>query len=695
MVHGVRRRRSRGGMGQGGRALGLLLLALLSVAPVQAEDGAGTDASGLGSQGDGLSVQFQLANVQRVQGPLPLAITLQGRSGATRTGSLLLSISDGSREQLRWRSPVWTVTGTPRTVDCLLPPMALVRGDTLQATVAWEEDGQVRPMSPVSLTNGRLSERPLVLGWCGGARSDFGAVRKLLALDGFFATWSDHSWHPDAHVTVAPLSAESAPAEDLGWCGFDAAAFSADGLDRLGQRQLQALGRWVAGGGSLVVVADGERLAAPATTFLQDLGTLAQTSLIDAGGVLDAREPIFAHAGLGRCVILPLALAAAGPSPAAARIAPFLWRVRSGIEHQYVQGVVLDPHALEATAEEHAQNRYTYYRRARAASGSSDAATISFAPDPDEELQEELPQLLMPSGIGTVPFGLVAAIIIAFALAIGPGDWLILGYFRAHRYTWILFPTLSVLCTVLLMAIANRYLGSHEHHTHLIVVDVGAQGRVLRQDTIEEVFSGHAGTVRMQVDHSLWVPLNEVMNYRRGPSADDLVSPVYDGALPVRYTTTSAVQQWSPAMRRSLSFTSSAPPPVTLAAELTDPGQAEELALGLAHAHPGAVVGVVRGKGRLEILVGSPSALHLNPEQGTSGDWLEHLCCAPERGWFALTSQLSPTGGAALEDLPVIDPDDPSRCMLVLAYPSADTIWVVRRIYALPTPAAPAAKDHA
>jgi hypothetical protein len=615
----------------------------------------------------------------RPNAPLPVSITLHCEGAQTRTGTLQVTICEGEQPLMTWRSPDWTISSTGRTQDVLLPPLEFSENhQELNAQLRWVEQGVVSDFPILHLTSGGSLNRPLVLAFCSGPGVDRKAALAATSLSSVLSSTSNAQWHADAHVMTETVATERLPNEPLALCAFEVVVLAGDAIDALTEHQLTALLTWVRAGGSLAILHDASASAA-LDAFLQRAG--AQASHGEDG---DALAPQLERIGLGRIALESLRGLDA-PPPANAALAPFLWKIKDQWLSGLQQGEPLDPAALSKNAVIRSYG-YPYNSNHTKAVGDSDDFP-TFVAQNDNSIPQALSQFMMPRNVGIVPFSLVAMIVVLFALAIGPGDWLLLGRLKAHRFTWILFPALSVLCTLALMLLANHYLGANERHTRLEIVDCGEHGTVLRCDTIESVFTGHAGAVRSEVHQALWSPMNDLpsmygMRNRGGGDVDASSAPaIYEGALPGAYTVSKMVSQWSPALRRSLSFTDPGSLPIQLPDALKL-SEASTCTTQLAGHIPG-LFAMCWYNGRSQKLLNTLSVLNASPsnENEYYEQWLEHLCIAPRIGYFTLVSQISPCGGNLYDDMPIYDESDPAHWLLVVAVRQQDTIHVERRLY--------------
>ena len=123
-----------------------------------------------------------------------------------------------------------------------------------------------------------------------------------------------------------------------------------------------------------------------------------------------------------------------------------------------------------------------------------------------ETIQQYLRNLLLPQSTRLIPMPVVAAILGAFVLIVGPGDWFVLGWLRRRRWTWLTFPVVAAAFTALTVAAAEHYLGSEDHRSALVITDVGRGGRVLRESRLELLFAARDKEAATELRQTLAVP---------------------------------------------------------------------------------------------------------------------------------------------------------------------------------------------
>src|SRR5690606_23173117 len=95
---------------------------------------------------------------------------------------------------------------------------------------------------------------------------------------------------------------------------------------------------------------------------------------------------------------------------------------------------------------------------------------------------------LLPESIQGLPLATVSGVLILFLLAIAPGDYYLLGKLGRRRWTWILFPSLSLLFTASTMWLARQHLGRSTFDHAITVVDLGRDGVPVKTSRFEMLY---------------------------------------------------------------------------------------------------------------------------------------------------------------------------------------------------------------
>jgi hypothetical protein len=321
-------------------------------------------------------------------------------------------------------------------------------------------------------------------------------------------------------------------------------------------------------------------------------------------------------------------------------------------------------------------------------------------------------QMLLPSDAEMVPTWVMGVILTCYVLTVGPVDYFVLGWLRARKYTWILFPIVTLAFTFLTIAVANAYMGSKDTGGRLVISDLVDDGQVVRQSVIETLYYGAQSEAKFDLTSQLlvqaedtadanidWQTMNGEMPERQ-PDA-----PLrYSGHFPQKYSVTQQVQQWSPVSLRSLSLE---PQDVRLpsidwsdASLVTTPegnrklkARLRELAAETGYHHEAIVF---HGSKATHVLGGyrpNPenddfrrrnSRARARVSQMHPADLLLSVIPThklPDESYFQLVSQVSPEGTGSLEDLPFMDGADPQQWALALIRVEENDFQVFRKLY--------------
>ncbi len=364
----------------------------------------------------------------------------------------------------------------------------------------------------------------------------------------------------------ARLPPEDLPTVAAGYSCLDLLVMEGEGFQQDRGAQLSAIGDWVAGGGSVVVVPRG----ALKTRHVDFLNRLA--GWVEAAGAYSLDEQ-------GQLIIGARALAAGN------RLAKF----RTGLGRAVVAHDALDPDVDFETAEWKAVVAFLWKVSA------AQLATIlrtggwdftppkmsgefltprPFAPQPSD-LGESIRKFLMPSRIEGVPLSVVVVILALFLLAAAPGDYFLLGRLNCRKYTWWSFALISASFTLCTVKVAEIYMGNVDYRTGLMFVDLetvrnesGPFEKPARSSRFELLFVAAQQTLETSLRNCMYADLTE----RGGPQEDlqfrrprfsqfddteldeteavatDL--PVYEGTIPAAFKVHQQLRQWSPRITR-------------------------------------------------------------------------------------------------------------------------------------------------
>lgn len=505
----------------------------------------------------------------------------------------------------------------------------------------------------------------------------------------------------DRHVATsgAYLAVDDFPVTPLPYCQYDMVFLPAGPFSLLRERQLDALRRWVEAGGT-VCLFPGRGMKEHHVRFLNAL-TEAPEGLFRAN---EQGEPLAAaafprsgiglySAGLGRAAIILKTPNAEKEldTPEWRRVAAFLWRIRAAQMKNVME--------KEAWATDQQLNTYadtyqrTYGRGAPAvAPGVNPAApaTITFSPGPIQT-RERLIRHLMPQTIRIIPFDVVVTMLVVFLVVIGPLDYVVLGLLGRRKYTWAFLPVACVAFTLTTVWLAAHYMGRSDSRQAVTICDVGKEGRVLRRNRCELVFAARQKKVSTSLEQGLFADLTN------GPNLDnpygvvglDTAPTLYEGRIPAAFKVTQEVKQWTPQLNRA--FFIDAPAPATrLTWDAVTPDTFKSAdwprlvreQLGVGRGFAGSVV-VYHQYNAHAILGGGEPLLEEVQDHQRQEPWsfAREVSAFPQRGFFSIVSQISPTGGNNFEDFALLDPTDAKQWLVVAMTKERGEMVMYRRLY--------------
>lgn len=480
---------------------------------------------------------------------------------------------------------------------------------------------------------------------------------------------------------------EDLPATSVGYFIFDLLVLEEEGFSDLKEPQLRAIGDWVEAGGSLLVITT--RAVQPRhRDFLNRLvRSQGQEAVFwrDDRGMLsvlgdDASESFVKSApGLGRVVVIHREIKRRDffESPAWNDIVQSLWKVRTdqhdGIRTTGVWGAKTMP----------MQNNYL--------------RPPAFSPVPLTN-GEKLYELLIPSRVEGIPLRTVVTILVLFLLAAAPGDYLLLGFLRRRKYTWVLFTVVSLGFTLLTVRLAQSHMGRIDYRTHLTFVDLGSDTKAVRSTKIDMIFAATERVLETPTRDEIYLSLNQrrVVSQRQlnpryfdasfdeYPLAEDPDVPLAEGRAVGSYLIRQQMRQWSPRFQR---ITACAPdvtvPPIVWERQADETW---ETAAGRSRYYqrvsqtvPGATLLLMRHRETHVVSAQGEGTSALPADEQTLLSLIAEMSRRTDQGMFSLVSQISPNGADGFEDLSVVDPSDLTRWWIMLVVPEGLNHTVYRK----------------
>lgn len=715
----------------------------------------------------------------RSGGAIPLRIKLEYNSPQILEGDLRLQVynsvvsSDDLAAELCYEGIV--LQGSDYIFDIVLPPIEHSYNKLFQI-VAWfeTEDGkipltadpkQVDPPAPHDLLSLSRFERSTLICSCAGtsdARKP-SATRAFLGQRLALDNYNPEDRNADASQPneqglmpvrspngvqsfTASWSVVDFPEDPLKLCCFDVVLLADGAMGLLEPKQMEALAVWIRAGGSLCVLPDSKRLRGPHLEFLQNLFedsddpsvklTLSDSELLV---ISDVTSPIINRFfGLGRVTLLPNIpdLTSRLTDDHLARINAHLWKIRT--DNPILQGGGwYKEYELQSLL---AENNYNVSKNqngflVQGGPGGHDsievesledavaALNLTFKLEPQANpLNSAAETALLPKGIRMVPTWVIALLLIAYVIAIGPLDYLVLGFFKARKYTWLAFPVVTAIFTWLTVSIAHSYLSSTDSGGRVTIIDVGDAGDVIRQTELQMHFYAAQTQVEHEMSQQFIVPaqvaaIADWQRYQNSAPRPVNTGMSYSGRFPQSYSTVQSVRQWEPQTVRTLTL---APEGVDLPPcdwtdndLLTTAEGRQQLAQQLKimkfeNEDDARIDAVVIRKGELlSVLNGFlfSDAVQQRSERWTQrGYWqrqydepdhdailsqgvISAASCYSNRSFFSIVSQVSPHGAATMEDVPILDSTNPNEWLLMVAVNRGGNTTIYRKLFRNKRPA--------
>ena len=431
-------------------------------------------------------------------------------------------------------------------------------------------------------------------------------VRKRLAFESMATANLE-----DSVLTIPTLlEPNDLPQEPMAYCAYDLVVLFGDEFRAIKKPQLDALTAWIRAGGSFYVEPTGV-LEPYHIDFLRGLTAGDSRGLIfqpDSSGRLipgtvweDERIVSTTTNGFGRVAIrVEEEEAATDPntnfeSEVWRRATAFLWRLRTeqieavAKDGQFDLGLIVakNPQQMIDTNGDGIPD--TVPPNSNSGRAIIRGGGRSLPAMPQGWLSWKLPtstgvllDRLMPEGVRMVPLWLLGFILLSFVVVIGPVDYIGLGWLKARKYTWLLFPLATIAVTGLTVWVSNSYMSSAEARRGLVIRDVGDDGSIVRTNRFELLFIAASRSVTTEVRKGVFSPLGtggsmagnsaaiyqqqlmqqqfmqqQMRSGRPGGSfrgSDELSSaknpPRIEGRIPTQFEVTQDLAKWTPQLNR-------------------------------------------------------------------------------------------------------------------------------------------------
>lgn len=619
----------------------------------------------------------------RGQAPLALSVTLHWADPALLEGRLKLRWFVDQTHLGTYLSPETALAESSITRSILLPPVIMPHDEAIFSIQGqFETADRVYDLDIHDVAVPLDWRRTFLVGLCREPPLRMGVdelppgsgVRtrliESLRLEEFF---SERFQARELSTLVVEISPEDLPRTPLRLLSFDLLVIPADRFERLEPDQWESLAAWVEAGGSLCCL-----INSPLTEEQVDIvNRLTGHDPVDAPYLRTAEGELLPVTGgsvgidlyrpaLGRLAIVR------GPVNVDTRqwqrALLFLWKARQDAIGEWERGKLWPQ---RATVDRHGyQLPLTFEPMRHLAAG-------------------EMTSLLLPESIQGLPLVSVAALLVLFLMLIAPGDYFLLGWLRRRRWTWVLFPAMSLLFTWVTMTLAERHLGTSSLGRSITIIDLSADGRPVRATRIDLLYAASNRMERTeQQEASLMVPIDPGTRdtgaaRHRTPQPPKYEPPwSYVGNLPGRHIVERTVRQWSPRLSR----TTTIGPPDTpddspLAGfdwasitreQLDDPDRFREVQRALRRHDPAADAAVLSGP--------MPSESDKSAGQRTRVfNFLKRVSVTGDSHLFSYVSQISPTAAGQWEDLAVVDQTDGETLLLLVMTESSEGQYVAYR----------------
>ena len=494
------------------------------------------------------------------------------------------------------------LTGPQQRIRVLLPPVDDQYGiDQLQAEVTFRGKRFTEKLGQHILRVAMARSRTFMMLTSSSRLASKRSVERDRVLKRLaFESMATANLEDSVQTIPTLLEPVDLPQEPMAYCAYDLVVLFGDEFRAIKKPQLDALTAWIRAGGSFYVEPTGV-LEPYHIDFLRRLTAGDSRGLIfqpDSSGrlipgtVWEDERIVTATAGLGRVAIRVEEDDAPSTfeSKTWRRATAFLWKLRT--------------EQIEAVAQ------LGRFDLSKVSLGGIGQTVIDTNGDgvPDTVVQANDPRIamgtipippgwlklklststgelldrLMPEGVQMVPLWLLGFILLGFVVMIGPVDYIGLGWLKARKYTWLLFPLATVAVTGLTVWVSNSYMSSAEARRGLVIRDVGEDGSIVRANRIELLFIASSRPVTTEVRKGVFSPLgtggsmagNSAALYRQqlmqqqlmqrqmrsgrpGGSVvgDDELSgakspPRIEGRIPTQFEVTQDLAKWTPQLNR-------------------------------------------------------------------------------------------------------------------------------------------------
>lgn len=689
---------------------------------------------------------YQLTQFPKGDGPVAFVLQCSVSSTGLLEGYFLVTVHDGTEQFGQYRSHDVALHSGYHEVPMMVPPIKVdnpfSEAKMKLSFVTTERRYDFKNELP--LKTGRTFQRTFALGICDPFDSrlfpetkDFmdslkfesispeSPVRINLDSKTFQADSkirnliSNQPMSLNAKTISVQIPPEEFPQLPIDCHQYDILIITARGFEACESRHLRAIHQWVKSGGSLCLIT-GKTLETPQLQFLNQLAGDEKTSpfLLNSEGKLEvdpAKQVWLQRTGWGRSVVV---LSDSIENELLSKqeqiqIPFFLWKLRESQKDYFVKEKKWDYHAL---VKDFIKTQQTSNNRHIDPYTASQILNLNYRPI---HTGGAVTTTLMPAEMRIVPAWIIASILFGYVLLVGPGEYFILGKLKLRRFTWITFPLISVCMALIVFTISDYFMQTSHDRKILTIIDIDMQGKPVKENSIELLFTGSNQTIETKVKSGLFSALNHselgtpqnYNVYNRNTVPAMVGPPFYAGSIPTQYSVFQKMPQWTPQLNRIISNypadlqTDFDWETIQIAQLNTEQGRQEfrdqvyqsfgnQVQIVI---YQGAANGEVKQfryvtpdsnlNARLNTRYSKTYAL-VNPvnlqyyspgSKVIQRSFMDDLCVRNQGGLFQVVSQTSPSGGKNYEDLSILDPSDPKQWLVVIFVPGEDQDMIYRK----------------
>lgn len=491
----------------------------------------------------------------------PVICKVTNRTQGIWEGSLRIRQVEDLPSDFEFVIPDLVVGGTPLEFLVTLPP--IVPNFTNQQTElradAVDKDGRGTELPRLQLLSQLGRVRTMVFALClpEGASGIPGDLEPLtLGLKLFENGTIDTAEGRTVRTAIPRVSSRELPENPLDFTRFDGLLLSKLAIEQLRPKQMEGVETWVKGGGTLGVMVP-EQGASTQVEFLNRLGAGSGVTWDLDGekkvvGVPAVTGSVVNRLGFGQVVFVTEGILAerSGDPAKMEELARQLWRVTPNYEEVIK--------SIPSSSVDALQQIEIIGQQNQVAMGRAQATQLYQATQHQRAwgIEQVQSSLLLPKKMGVIPIQFLILSLVAYVILIGPGDYYILGWLRARRFTWVVFPLLTLGFSWGMLRVTNYVMGSNEQIHSVRVVDVQGDGGVLRENELSLLMFSAPKREQVEVSNGYMVRLGGLPSGFNGPGWDSRrwarQRPTYVGRIPGRYLVNIDAEQWTPEKYRTL-----------------------------------------------------------------------------------------------------------------------------------------------